>query len=177
MFSIHANTLSSQAVTATLSSGDLVVTIDGVAYTTAFDTDVATTATAFVAAHGNAISVTHKLFVSNASAVITFYGLENLSTGGVIAATTGCSIAAIVASAIPMSVPFADNTVYRVTSATLVAYVPSPVSSFDTATFTFVNNAEAVKYFGMIQDIQVNADLRPTARIMAIDWPCTCAVA
>jgi hypothetical protein len=177
MFSIHANTLSSQAVTVTSSADDVIITIDGVAYTTAFITSAAATATAFVTAHGNAISVTHKLFVSSSSAVITFYGLENLSTGGVVAATAECTIAAIVASAIPMSVPFADNTVYRVTSATLVAYVPSPVSDFDTATFTFVNNAEAVKYFGMIRGLQENAGLRPTARTVAIDWPCTCAVA
>lgn len=177
MFSIHANTLSSQAITATVLSDDLGIKIDGVTYTTAFDSDAATTAAAFVAAHGNAISVTHKLFVSSASDVITFYGLENLSTGGVIYATNGWTTGSVVASATPMSIPFSDNTVYRVASATLVAYVPSPVSSFDTATFTFVNNAEAVKYFGMIRGIQENADLRPTAKTVAIDWPCTCAVA
>jgi len=176
MFSIHANTLSSQAITATLSADDLGIKIDGVTYTTVFNSDAATTATAFVADHGHAISVTHKLFVSSASDVITFYGLENLSKGGVIYATTGWSTGSIVASATPMSIPFSDNTVYRVTSATLVAYVPSPVSAFDTATFTFVSNAEAVKYFGMIRGIQENADLRPTARTVAIDWPCTCAV-
>jgi len=177
MFRINANTLSTQAVTVTSSSLDVVVTIDGVAYTTAYVTSPTATATAFVTAHAATISANHKLLVTSASTVITFYGLENLPTGAVIAATAQCTIAAIVASVNSTSMPFSDNTAFKVSSATILAYVPSANTASDVGTFTFASNAEATKYFKLLRGIQSNAAARATAQVQTIDWPCSLAIA
>ena len=66
----------SAKITATLSgtSGNASIVVDGVTYTTAFNTDLATTATAFVTAHGAAILAATGLTVTSAAEVITFTG-------------------------------------------------------------------------------------------------------
>lgn len=63
--------MSTQSITLTGSSGNAVININGVAYTTVYDTDLTTTATAFVTAHAPAILEAIGAVVTSSGAVIT----------------------------------------------------------------------------------------------------------
>ena len=65
---------SSQTVTLSGGSGNAVISVNGVSYTTAFNTDLTTTAAAFVTAHAAAILADTGIVVTSALAVITFAG-------------------------------------------------------------------------------------------------------
>ena len=64
----------SQTVTLSGGSGDAVIVVNGVSYTTAFDTDLTNTAGDFVTAHAAAILADTGIVVTSALAVITFAG-------------------------------------------------------------------------------------------------------
>lgn len=86
-----------QAVTLTGVAGNAVISVNGTSYTTAFITDLTTTAAAFVTAHAAAILTASGAAVTSAGAVITFaHTAANFPKVLSVAGGLGETVAAVV---------------------------------------------------------------------------------
>ena len=92
MIRIDANRANTTKARVTLTSGTLTVTIDGVAYSQAFSSSVATTANNWIATHAATLSALNIYVVNYASTpnIITIYGFQSSVSisGGVVIADT-----------------------------------------------------------------------------------------
>lgn len=156
-------------VTATATTDtDLVVTINAgsksVSYTTAGAATATATATAFVAAHGQDIADIWKIYVSSASAVLTFEGVSGATfgvTGGNLGSANPATEFSVDANQI------AQILVASATGLTLNMNANVTPAASDVITLAFISAADRKKFNNRYNSIK-----NSSSGLIALDLAC-----
>lgn len=134
---------------------DLVVTISlggsrSASFTTAGGADATATATAFVAAHAQALADTYGIIATSAAAVVTLSGIGELS----VSATGASGVTFDATSELSFGVEHIVSTaVASATSITVNLDAAASPAASDVVTLLFASEADRKKFVGEMQDI------------------------
>jgi len=146
----------------------LEVVINGSSYSTAFDTNVATTLDNWIAAHAEAVSKKHSVYAADGTSTLNLYNVDVIRTLTAPNATIGARAEITNAGSIPL-----DDSTRRLVSATVVVDLNEDVpAGYDVATFTFASASEAKRGLEALDEFVINASLRATGNNREIEVPC-----